>query len=221
MMQPDKSLADQFADRGGTQWTYGEITIRGCAGLLDALLDGSPPEEATFLDVGSGVGQIVLWAAAVGCMRAAIGIELVPSRHAVAEAARSHMIRAGHEVVGRASELRCVDALDDAALPCFERATHVFFANAVFEPALNARLVAHCHEHAPLLHVLATLKEPPADALADAGLVLVRATAVAVSWDAVGWPLYVYRRQAVSGAPPVVDAGFEAALESQTWFSMC
>ena len=223
-LQPDDELAATFADRGSGAWTYGEITLPGCAQLMEAMLDGAAADDCTLLDIGSGVGQIVLYAAAVTRVHRAIGIELVPSRHYVAEAARRTLLDEGHfSSLAHTTQLRCADAFDDAELPSFAEATHIFCANAVFWDELVARLVRRIGEHAPKLKVLATLKEPPADALEAAGLVLVRASNVDVSWlHQFGWPLYLYRRAAEAPAVDavLVDEGFEAASENSHWFSM-
>ena len=216
-MQPEEGLEARFIARGREQWAYGEVTLRkGCPALLATLLDGTPPEECTLLDIGSGVGQLVLYASAVARVRRAIGIELVPSRHAVGEAARS-AIDAG------CAELHCGDALSASELHCYEDATHIFMANAIFPDELTASVVRHAVRHAPHLRALALLKEPPADALVATGLVLARAAAVDVSWlSTFGWPLFVYVPRAQHrGAEVIVDDGFDAARENQDWFSMC
>ena len=233
-LQPNDELTAAFAERGTGQWTYGEITLEGCRTLVDALLlleggeassSSMQPEECTLLDVGSGVGQICLYAAAVVKVKRAIGIELVPSRHAVAEAAREAM-RSQLDDGATSVELRCADALDATELSSFVDATHIFIANAVFGEALTSDLIRHVARHSSRLRALATLKEPPEEVLKAAGLVLVRATAVTVSWEhAFGWPLYVYRRQedgAAAVEPPRVvrDEKFAAALESSDWFAM-
>ena len=73
----------------------------------------------------------------------------------------------------------------------------------------------------PRLRVLALLKPPSDEVIAAAGLALVRAAAVSVSWlSAFGWPLYVYRREAGMAGRVVVDEGFAAARENSDWFSM-
>ena len=223
-LQPDSKLISAFAERGSGIWTYGEVTLEGCAKLMDVMLDGELPTECTFLDVGSGVGQIVLYAAAIIGVQYSFGIELVPSRHAVAEAARQAMIDAGYSSLAQTTNLRCGDALDASELPSFAKATHIFCANAVFALKQTAQLVAHVGVHAPRLQVLALLNEPPPDAVHAAGLVLVRASSVSVSWlHTFGWPVYLYRRAAdvpVADATVAVDEDYEAASENAEWFSM-
>lgn len=238
-MQPNAALHDSLVSRGAKQFVYGEITlVDGCPTLMrEILLDGTPPCECVLLDIGSGVGQLCLYAAAVTGVRMAIGMELVPSRHAVAEAAHRALHEAGHDVQS-STRFLAADFLDEAHIPQFAESTHAFLANAVFEETLTARLVRHVAMHAPKLQVLALLKEPTAETLASAGLRLVRTAAVSVSWlSHFGWPLYLYRRvptaagqqhgqhehgqQRAAGVEPSVSEDFEAAKENSDWFSMC
>ena len=144
-MQPDAALEQAFEQRGTGQWTYGEVSLanNGCSNLVDALLDGASPAECTLLDVGSGVGQVVLYAAAVARVHHAIGIELVPSRHAVAEAARSAMIDAGFDHVRHATRFRCADALHESEHAHVSQATHVFMANVTLLPPCFPHRGAH------------------------------------------------------------------------------
>eukprot|EP00966_Prymnesium_polylepis_P040641 943126-Prymnesium_polylepis.1 len=79
-------------------------------------------------------------------------------------------------------------------------------------------LVRHVAAHAPRLAALATTAELPADALSAAGLGLARGTAVGVSWNAVGSPLFVYVRllaghdAAAERPPAVLDSAHYTAL---------
>ena len=220
------SLAEEMdTDRHGA---YGEFPLRSMAQLLlhPSVLDltgGEVGRGATFLDFGSGTGRLVLDAAAawrVPC----VGLELVPSRHAAAQSRRAEAC--GTADSAALAEFFCADALADAPAEGGEqlaRATRAFSCNAVWADALNALLVARVGSRCPKLRSLALLKEPPADALAAAGLELVRKSAVGVTWDRVGWPLYVYRkrRPGDGAARVVVDACHEAAVESRDGFSMC
>lgn len=59
--------------------TYGELTTSGLKSLLD--LVGPLPEEAAFLDIGSGHGNLPMWACSEGGFQRCIGIELKRDRH--------------------------------------------------------------------------------------------------------------------------------------------
>ena len=172
-MQPDDTLETAYIDRGQSQWAYGALTFGGCYSLLDALLADEPPSDCHLLDLGSGVGQLVLYAVGVHGVGSAAGIELVPSRHKVAIAARealcaaSELSAAQRSRVTDCSTLTCADALDDTSRASYANATHVYLSNAVFTPELSSRFVAHAVEHAPRMRALACLAEPPAEALFD------------------------------------------------------
>jgi hypothetical protein len=100
----------------------------------------------------------------------------------------------------------------------------VFCNNAVWPHELNARIATHVSKGARRLAVFAVMKELTEDAAHAAGLVFVRRTALPVSWDRTGWPLYIYRPRASCphGVDEVaVDDAFHAAQESSTGFSMC
>ena len=89
-------------------------------------------------------------------------------------------------------------------------------------------------DHAPRLAALITLKEVPVDALEAAGLVLARASCVSVTWDPLGWPLFLYRPRAAEPDPqehqehqeqqqrawPVIDEAFVIGLESRDGIAM-
>ena len=231
-MQPDSSLAAAYADRGPEQWVYGEVTLEGCEELLGKL---GVTRQSTFLDMGSGTGRIVLYAAYVHRIQS-IGIELVPERHRVAERAREACegwaanaeLHCGdmHTMaqLDALAELRCGDMLSMAQLDALARATHVFCNNAVWPSELTACVVRHLMTHAPLLTVLALLKEPATPEVFNGSeFVLARKSAVDVSWDRIGWPLFLYRRpssDSSSSAWPDVDPAFAAALESRDGICM-
>ena len=213
-LQPDESLTALYASRGREQWVYGEVT--GIAALLTLLLSvPSALGVALHLcDIGSGTGRLVAFAALAGLR--STGVELVPQRHAVA--VRAHEQLRQHDA-GAASRcaFRCEDALASTAEP-LTGVTHVLCNNAVWPDALNAQVARHVMAQARELVALAMLKQLDTAALEDAGLVLTRRSAVGVSWDPMGWPLYIYRpAHAVGniGAPVQTDDAFFVAEESR------
>ena len=167
------------------------------------------------LDIGSGTGRFVAFAALAGFC--ACGQEFVPERHAEAVAARARCTPAERERI----DLRCEDAL--ATTSPLDRATRVFCNNAVWPDHLNAQVAAHVAASAPHLACFAVMKELSSEAARANDLVLTRRTAVEVSWDKTGWPLFVYEPRAARPNPlvePMDDEAFQAALESSTGFSM-
>ena len=210
------SLREEYAERGHEQWLYGEVT--GHRELLEALLavPALSEREELVVDIGSGTGRFVVYAALAGCH--ACGQEFVPERHAAAVAARA---RCSPEEQARL-ELRCEDAL--ATTSALEVATRVFCNNAVWPDTLNATVAAHVVSCAPRLVVFATMKELSLEAARATGLVLTRRTAVEVSWDRTGWPLYLYEPRdgpdSDACPEPLDDEAFHAAHESSSGFSM-
>ena len=197
----EEHVAARYLERGGSQWVYGELTIDGCLAMLDALgiLSHSRgrDEAATFLDCGSGVGQVVLCAALLGCVTRSIGVELVAARHAVAERALSRLLAAltDSEMVvddlHSRVELQCSDILVETDR--LSEVSHAFIANAVWADELTSEVVTHVMAQAARIRVIATLKAPPAEVLSATGLTHLRTVPVAVSWERdEGWPLYVY-----------------------------
>mmetsp|Transcript_19024 Transcript_19024/g.56773 ORF Transcript_19024/g.56773 Transcript_19024/m.56773 type:complete len:296 (+) Transcript_19024:26-913(+) len=211
-LQPDASLVQAYAGRGREQWVYGEVT--GNAALLTMLL-AVPVRGGTraeVCDVGSGTGRLVAFAALAGLR--ATGIELVPQRHAIAEEAHAALLQRVPAAAARA-RFRCEDAL--AVTEPLEGATHVLCNNAVWADRLNADIARHVATAARELVALAMLKALSAEALETSGLVLTRRSAVAVSWDPVGWPVYIYcPRVAVGDAAEVqTDQSFHVAEASR------
>ena len=185
----DEQLAAQYFGRGGSQWVYGELTLEGCVTMLQVLLSESVATP-TFLDVGSGVGQVVLSAALHGGVAQSIGVEIVPARHSVAERALTALASIERAVEHRVL-LRCSDIMTESAL--ISEVSHVFIANAVWSDELTAQVLLHVVAQCAHICAIATLKEPSADVLRAAGLTLRRTVLVAVSWDQDGWPLHVYQ----------------------------
>lgn len=70
--------------------TYGEFPLPFFTALTDRACDlaglGDERSGATFCDIGSGAGRLVLWAAATHAWRAALGVELLPGLCRAADA---------------------------------------------------------------------------------------------------------------------------------------
>ena len=227
-LQPEPEEADAKRDL-----RYGEILMSDFPKLLALLLNCSrceEQEEDCFVDIGSGTGKLVLYAAMSGLL--SYGIELVQRRHNVGKEvlqALSHDRR-----FGRAS-LRCADALSPSEAHIILGGSLFFCNNAVWSEQLTAEIVRGlAPDHAPRLAALITLKEVPVDALEAAGLVLARASCVSVTWDPLGWPLFLYRPLAAEPDPqeqqeqqeqqqrawPVIDEAFVIGLESRDGIAM-
>lgn len=149
-----------------------------------------------FLDIGSGRGNLVLACALrkppplLSC-----GIEIMPSRHEMAQVAASML----DEYARARVELTCGDALNANGL--LERATKVFINNLLFDAATNASFArAMSPTRAPKLERVACtgpLADPvtAGKALRAVGLAHERTASVEANYAAgMAKPLYVYQR---------------------------
>jgi len=116
---------------------YGELLPQGMSKLAASTRLGC---SDSFLDVGSGTGKLVLQAAAVHGAVKATGVELSPTRHALAVEALERLSQSNPEA---ASRVRLVlgDAVEsEEALAAMRTATVVYANNLLFGEALQERL---------------------------------------------------------------------------------
>lgn len=183
-----ETLRTELADRGASQWVYGELTNpKEILSLLRSHSLHTDLCSECMLDFGSGDGGIVIGVARLGVR--SIGVELVPARHANAE--RALQMISDPSVAARV-DFRCEDAL--VAVQPLSHATLMLCNNAVWEDDLNARVAAAVGEHAVRLCAFATTKKLPTAAVHASGLTLERTTTASVDWNPSGWPLYIYCR---------------------------
>lgn len=125
-------------------------------GEAEALLDASPlaAERATFVDVGSGMGRVVLLAARRP-FKTVVGVEISPALHAVAE----ENLARWDDPRRRCRDLRLVRA--DATAFRFPRGDLVLYLYNPFRaPALDAILA---HVLAPPFRDVAVLYHTPVE----------------------------------------------------------
>jgi SAM-dependent methyltransferase len=118
----------------------------------ERLLDASPlaPERSTFVDVGSGMGRVVLLASRRP-FRQIVGVEISPALHEIARDNRARF---------RAADVRCRDVRlvrADAAAFTFPRGDLVVylynpFRAEILEPVLDALLAGPRREIVVLYH---------------------------------------------------------------------
>ena len=141
------------------------------------LLDASPlaPERTTFVDVGAGMGRVVLLAAKRP-YRQIVGVEISPALHEIAKANRDKFPKDGV----RCRDIRLVRA--DASVFTFPRgdlAVYLYnpFRSEVFAPMLDRLLAVSAREvvllyHTPLERETIEAREA-FDCVADLGFGLV------------------------------------------------
>ena len=188
---------------------YGELTTP--RRLFDAL---QLTREDTFVDLGSGRAQVVLAAAHLedeSAPNMSVGIELVQTRHEVAEKA----LHRCDDAVQARTRLICGDALAHDVSSC----TKVFLCNATWGGELTDRFAAALSpSRAPLLQRVATIASFSENAMAQNDLALTEVSAVAATWAPSGTALYVYSRAPSDGskiAPSVNTALLNSVMEER------
>ncbi len=101
---------------------YGELTPRGVEQVLRAVPLSA---DDVFVDLGSGLGKVVLQVAIVARPALAIGVEIERSRHETAVRARDRAVR-----LGLLEDSRCVFRNENLLATDLDGAT-VLFANAL------------------------------------------------------------------------------------------
>lgn len=149
--QRQREFQRHFSPIAG-KWTGGEFDPWSVAKLLCAADLG--PQHA-FVDVGSGLGKLVVVAAACTAVHTSWGVELSPSRAAEAERAADQLLDLGVLSAADRSRMRllqgnCADALPEEAL----RSTHFLFALRVGAETRGGR-----GEHTEAERLLARLLE--------------------------------------------------------------
>ena len=161
------SASAGFGGAGARELTYGEVATHGILQLLGVGPGGSPAlpglgEPGTsLLDVGSGVGKLVL-ATPLLTGAAAIGVEVVAERHALAVEALQRAVASGSLNPEQAARVRLVQADATHGLP---DATHAYFSNLCFSPTLDL-LIARSLVAIPSLRCVVALRPLPLEALA-------------------------------------------------------
>ena len=233
-----ESTDGDFEDRNAAH-VYGELTLDGVDQLLDVFAKYTPSmpsagsqrgkkrtpaatadsrfDNAVFVDLGSGLGKIVLQLALdVRCSKAAafIGVELAQSRHDVAVAGRAALgaIGAGggpgssscakgdaSSDVLRQSMANAIRGADvhasgttrfirgDITRPLYRDATHVF-ANSLLFPAMLSERTCRELSQCPKLRVVVSSRALP---LPESIFRVAAYVPLAVSWQNELFPMAV------------------------------
>lgn len=177
---------------------YGEMLPQGMDKLAEFTSLGY---SDAFFDVGSGTGKLVLQAAAVHGAAVATGVELSPTRHALAVQALERLAQSEAEAAARV-RLVLGDAVEsEDALAAMRAATVIYANNLLFGAALQERLAQRLREAKAARFVVVT----KAFVGPIVGFVLdEEPLPCAMSWQAPiergapmppGFPCAVYRRR--------------------------
>ena len=169
--------------------TYGEITSSGFQTLM---VSCELAQSDQFVDLGSGRGICVLQAAREYHVHRACGIELAPSRHALAiqalAAAEENVRDRTRFIEGDAAAPSVAAMLDE------EESTVVYCSNLLFDEPLMRR-IAKLLEAARSVRCVAALR--PIDGGLDGFVVAEQPVHCEMSWtkpSGQGHPCVVYRR---------------------------
>lgn len=148
------SRQDLQAPRRTPDCHAGEISIDGVTTMLSVL----PPLKATdvFLDIGSGIGNVIIQVAVETQVGICIGIE-VQSQLALLSKSLISSARATYARLGKISvyedDIRQISGAPKAAM---QSSTIVFANNLVFEPSTNEALEVFVTSAPRLAHVITT-----------------------------------------------------------------
>ena len=146
--------------------TYGEITELGSRQLFYYLHLLDEKEQVVFLDLGSGVGKLVVQAyMELPRLTHAMGIELSSTRHSLAERGWNR-VGPDAERVRQMGDAPCQDATltlrrGDLFDLDVANVTHIYVASLCFSVELMERLGEKLSKEASALKCIATLKKFP------------------------------------------------------------
>eukprot|EP00747_Dinoflagellata_sp_TGD_P067608 gnl/TRDRNA2_/TRDRNA2_155355_c0_seq1.p1 gnl/TRDRNA2_/TRDRNA2_155355_c0~~gnl/TRDRNA2_/TRDRNA2_155355_c0_seq1.p1 ORF type:complete len:241 (-),score=48.50 gnl/TRDRNA2_/TRDRNA2_155355_c0_seq1:23-745(-) len=186
----------------GQETTYGELLLPGFRRVLEEPILAWRGAEELFVDLGSGMGKLVVAALMQHGAREAVGVELAGVRAAAACAAvkrlqnRSAAAAAGSSSPATVRMVRD-DILNTSAL---HSATVVLLGNACFRNSFLQRVAMHLRSSLALGTRVLTMRKLPEEAVSGRQLRLlgeVRLRPFDVSWSA-GGVIFIYQ---------VTDAG--------------
>lgn len=139
-------------EKGGNP-TYGEITPKGMAQLIEHFKLFRLDEYDTFYDLGSGIGKVATQVALTTRARA-VGVELSPTRHNIADGIRHELLR--KNILRHPNKLRFIEGniidvdLSDASV--------IFMCSTCFSDELMKKITEKISKLPQVVHVI-TLKE--------------------------------------------------------------
>jgi hypothetical protein len=130
--------------------TYGEVTMEGMMTLMEELEVG---KDDVFVDIGSGLGNLVLWASFVKGAKHSYGTEIQWNRHVAAQGIRDDLALLGKPYWDphRATFIYCKSSLPSECPSLFgvlAEATIIFCNNVLFPPQVLQDLCTVIYNHA-------------------------------------------------------------------------
>lgn len=173
----------------------GVITPAGITAMA-ATAVGSPPlgPDDCFVDLGSGVGNVVLQVLCDTPVASAVGIEVLPSRHRHAEEAFANALRLfPAEFEGKAAHFALTDIVACAPTLRDRRASVLFTHSWMFDDALMEQLAALCAE-LPQLRCVVTSRPLPGAEMLLPSFAPPEQMSFQADWNEAS-PFFVYRRR--------------------------
>jgi Histone methylation protein DOT1 len=170
----NKKMGVTEALGGHKPGTYGEVTTIGARQLfyhmgLTAVTRDDDDDGMVFMDMGSGVGKLVIQAyMELPRLDHAIGIELAPIRHQYALSAWQELELSAVEVRNSRKDILVREArLELLEGDIFEadvsEVTHLYIASLCFSDSMMERLAAKLDKEATRLQCVATLRNFPGE----------------------------------------------------------
>eukprot|EP00933_Yihiella_yeosuensis_P035739 TRINITY_DN29327_c4_g1_i1.p1 TRINITY_DN29327_c4_g1~~TRINITY_DN29327_c4_g1_i1.p1 ORF type:complete len:447 (-),score=43.64 TRINITY_DN29327_c4_g1_i1:121-1461(-) len=167
--------------------TYGEVTVKGVMEMLHQLPLGFQINNMSqFVDLGSGIGKMVLQVAIMTDAAKVTGIELSEERASTASAAKRRSFGRGMLSTEESQKIKLLQGDAFLADGRSEGATHIYVSNLCFPPELNDRLVLLLQELENSIQCVMTLRELPIHQGTVNGtrcLRFVQARPVEMSWS--------------------------------------
>ncbi|MBM3632181.1 MAG: hypothetical protein FJX03_00515 [Alphaproteobacteria bacterium] len=171
---------DQIRKEGGHE-QYGEIPYDSAAHLLDDL---QLSRQDVFYDLGSGTGKLVLQVYMTTPVKRSVGIELSPTRWAIAEIARKQAAADEHVILGR--DLNFLNqSIQKTALT---DATVCFISGLTFPPDLIKSVMDRLSTLDHDVKVISVMNLPPHDRFR-----LIKTYNLAMSWAPEGVDVCLYQ----------------------------
>ena len=162
--------------------TYGEILYPGVNKIISCL---SLTEHDVFMDLGSGIGKVVAQVFLLTNVKAAYGIEILSSLHALAANAADKIYHECPDFFSGGRELNFIRG--DFLEMSLEKATVLLFASPCFSPAMMAKL-EQMLARLPRVHSMITLQPM----LECRSFRLNKIIQIECSWDSA--QCYLYQR---------------------------
>lgn len=173
-------------DKGGNP-TYGEITAKGVEQLIEYFKANLGIHDV-FYDLGSGIGKVATQVALTTPAKA-VGIELSPTRHAIAHDIRHELIR--KNILKHDNKLRFIEGnILDADL---HDASVIFMCSTCFSDELMKQITEKIYNLPQVVHLITLKQLTPENTYHFDGFFQMQTFNIPMTWSE-STPVYTYER---------------------------